>query len=697
MTGYLVGNYDAALVATSYVVAAIASFVALDMAARISATTNPARARRWLVGGALAMGGGIWSMHFIGMLAFRLPITLGYDLGITLASLLVAVLSSAYALWRVSGPVLPPTRLLLGAVVLGLGVAGMHYLGMEALRMRPAIDYHPGWFAASIVIAIAAAGTALWIAFSLRRDSLRNARLRVLAALVMGLAIVGMHYTGMAAARFPVGSICSAAVTGGVVSQSWLAALIGVAAFAMLGITVMGSRQERVQAQTHGLQDSLEKANQELAFMAMHDPLTRLPNRSVLADRIDQLAQRRRHRGTFAVMVLDLDGFKAVNDAYGHDFGDRVLQRMAELLQRSIGATDTLGRTGGDEFIVLSDVADAADAARLAETLLRTVAQPLVQDGRALTATTSIGVAMFGTDGDGARELLAHADSAMRASKSSGRNEYRFFERSMNRDAHEQLALMQDLRIAIERRQLCLHYQPKWNCEGDRVVGAEALVRWQHPQRGLLGPGHFIPLAERTGLILEIGRFVIDEACRQFMAWRADGLAVPSVSVNLSAAQFASKGLFGKITTSLQRHGMPASALMLEVTESTAMQDAKASLEILERLVALGVKVSIDDFGTGYSSLLYLKQLPASELKIDRAFVHDMVAGGKDEAIIAAIIALGRTLDLSVTAEGVETAQQQEILRMLGCTCLQGYLLGRPQPPEAARTWFEAAPLLVEC
>ncbi|TDK33525.1 putative bifunctional diguanylate cyclase/phosphodiesterase [Luteimonas terrae] len=674
----LVGTYNPLLVVVSYVVAAFASYVALDMAGRIAASDGWV-SRSWLIGGAVAMGFGIWSMHFLGMLAFQLPIPQGYDLAVTLYSLLIAICSSAYALYVISGRDLPLRKLGVAAVILGAGIAAMHYVGMEAMHMQPGIDYHPGWFALSILIAIVAAGAALWIAFSLRREGAGVLRARGLAALVMGVAVVGMHYTGMAAARFPEGSICGAAIAGGI-SPQWLASLVGATTFAILGMALTTSiLDRRLQERTALLSHSLHKANQELTYLALHDNLTKLPNRLLLEDRLEHAIRRAVRNGQrFALLFIDLDGFKAVNDAYGHPVGDRLLVQVARHLTAEIRAEDTLARLGGDEFVVLADIREPGDAATLADKLLHAVSMPVLLERGELNVTGSIGLAIFGADGTSARELMANADAAMYSAKEQGRNVYCFFEPSMNRGAHEQLALVQDLRRALSLEQFELHYQPKLRAPDGPLVGVEALLRWHHHERGLVMPDTFIPLAEKTGLILEIGRWVINEACRQLMEWRAQGSEVPSVSVNLSATQFRSPGLLGKIKEALARHGMPPSSLILEITESTAMHDPEASLVILQRLSALGVQISIDDFGTGYSSLLYLKRLPASELKIDRAFVKDLVPGSEDAAIVSAIIALGRTLNLSVIAEGVETEAQQKLLTELGCTSLQGYHFGRP-------------------
>ena len=678
----MTGTYSQSLVVFSLLVAILASYTAVDMAGRL-ATTEGREARWWLTGGALAMGLGIWSMHFVGMLAFSLPIPVGYDLAITLYSLAVSVGASAYALWLVSRPLLPARRLLAGAVLLGLGIAAMHYLGMAAMRMQPGIDYDPVWFAASILIAVGAAGAALWIAFRLRAQGARTVRLRLLASFVMGLAIVGMHYTGMAAANFPEGSICGAAIHGGIDSR-WLAVLVIVTTLGTIGIALVASLFDRQMRERTGLlAESLEKANDKLLQAALHDPLTQLPNRMLLQDRIEQSIEKAHRRGHgLAVMFCDLDGFKSVNDAYGHQLGDRLLVRMSERVSRLLRPQDTLARLGGDEFVVVLAIDAPDDAVVVAERIVAAMAEPFLIDAAELQVSASVGIALYPDDGATERELMAHADAAMYHTKDGGRNGYTFFTPSMQVSANRQLRLLQDLRRASDRGELRLHYQPKFVAAGTPAVGAEALLRWQHPELGMLAPDVFIPIAERSGLILPIGDWVLDQACAQLRSWHDAGHPQWTMAVNLSALQFSSPSLVGNVRDVLARHAIAPERLTLEITETTAMKDVEASLAILNDLTAMGVQISIDDFGTGYSSLLYLKRMPATELKIDRAFVRDLEKNAEDAAIVSSIVALGRSLQLQVVAEGVETREQQEYLSGLGCDQLQGYHLGRPMEPD---------------
>jgi diguanylate cyclase (GGDEF)-like protein len=379
---------------------------------------------------------------------------------------------------------------------------------------------------------------------------------------------------------------------------------------------------------------------------------------------------------------MDLDGFRQVNDAFGHHTGDRLLVEVTRRLRGTARSSDTLARLGGDEFVLLASVCDPTDAVPLAEKLVTAAREPVEVEGRALQISISLGIAICDGRQENPRDVLKDAEAAMYHAKALGRDGYCFFESSMSDDAHKQLRLLQDLRHAEERQELVLHYQPKFSAREGTLVGVEALVRWNHPTRGLLPPNEFIPLAEKTGLIFQIGAWVLDEACRQMSVWGDEGHTEWTVSVNLSALQFNHAGLQQMVRDVLDKHALESRYLMLEITESTAMRDADASLGILRQLDAMGVRISIDDFGTGYSSLLYLKRLPASELKIDRGFVRDLTHDTEDAAIIAAIVALGHALNLQIVAEGVETREQQEFLTRLGCSTLQGFLLGRPLPAD---------------
>ncbi|WP_122416873.1 putative bifunctional diguanylate cyclase/phosphodiesterase [Pseudomonas viridiflava] len=677
----LVGSYTPSLVMISVLIAVLASYTALDLAGRVASAKGRA-VHCWIAGGAIAMGIGIWSMHFIGMLAFVLPFKLGYDIPLTLCSLLIAMLSSGFALWLVNQPQMPVLQWGLGALFMGLGISAMHYTGMAALRMQPGIDYDPGLFGLSLIVAVSASSAALWIAFRLRHGAPRVHLVRAGAAVIMGLAIVGMHYTGMAAAGFAEGSFCGALGDG--LSADGLDKLVLVTSLAVLSIALAVSVLDaRLEARTTVLANSLIEANLELRHLALHDNLTGLPNRILLTDRIEQAMKNINERGgCFALMFMDLDGFKPVNDAFGHHIGDLLLREVASRLRGNLHRQDTLARIGGDEFVLLIELEGPEDAMSVAARQVNLITQPFQIGDRLLQISMSIGISLYPGNGRTQHELLVNADAAMYHTKSAGKNGYSFFDVSMNSNARNQLQLSQDLRAALRHRHFCLYYQPKFDAVSGIPTGAEALLRWNHPEQGLLSPATFIGLAEKTGLIIQIGEWVLDEACRQMREWFDEGYTQWRIAVNLSALQFCHAGLVKTVADTLARHQLPANCLTLEITETTAMHDADASLAVLKQLSAMGVDLSIDDFGTGYSSLMYLKRLPANEIKIDRGFVRDLEHDSDDAAIVSAIVAVGQALNLRIVAEGVETAVQQNFLTRLGCDALQGFLLGHPLPAQ---------------
>lgn len=673
----LESSYNEVLIACSIIVAILASYTALNMSSRVTSASGRT-AVLWLAGGSFAMGFGIWSMHFVGMLAFSLPIDLGYNVPLTLLSLLIAIASSALALYLVCHDKLPWARLLSGGTLMGLGIASMHYIGMEAMLMNPHIFYVPWLVGLSIIIAIIASVGALWLAFRLREEAKWATFSRMGAALVMGCAIIGMHYTGMAASRFPLNSFCGAANSG--IDTKWLAVLVIIVSLAVFAIAFIVSM---LDVRTNRLSNSLDDANSELIKLALHDNLTRLPNRVLLSDRLEQAIHRaERNDSEFAVLFLDLDGFKAINDTHGHHVGDLLLKEVAHRLLVNKREGDTAARLGGDEFVLLLEPSTPGISAAFAQRLIEAIEQPYEASNNLLQISTSIGIAIYPQDGQTEHEVMVNADAAMYHAKKQGRNGYRFFEHGMNADVHLQMQMQQNLRRAVDRNELVLHYQPKVIAPNGPMTGLEALLRWQSPDYGFLSPDRFLPLAESSGLIVPIGNWVINEACRQMRIWYDQGHRDWSMAVNLSAVQLEHDSLLDVVRLALTQHSLAPSHLVLEVTESTAMRDAETSLKVLNELVALGVSISIDDFGTGYSSLLYLKRLPANELKIDRGFITELAQGNDDEAIIKAIIALGKTLGMTIVAEGVETSDQQELLTRLGCDTLQGYLLARPAAPD---------------
>ncbi len=424
-----------------------------------------------------------------------------------------------------------------------------------------------------------------------------------------------------------------------------------------------------------------KRAEETVRSLAYHDTLTGLPNRLLFQDRLTlAVAQAHRHHKGLAVLFLDVDRFKVINDSLGHSVGDRLIREVAGRLRSCVREGDTVARLGGDEFtLLLPDAGHAVDAAKIAKKVLEVIRTAFEIDRRELFVTCSIGISLYPDDGRDAETLVKNADAAMYRAKEQGRDLYQLYTPALNATALERLALESSLRKALAHDELLLHYQPILDVATDRIHGLEALLRWRHPELGLVSPAEFIPLAEVTGLILNIGPWVLRTACAQARAWqlRQPGLRI---AVNLSARQFQESGLVGHVTEALAETGLEPRCLQLEITESSAMQNAQAAIQTLRELKALGVGLSIDDFGTGYSSLSYLKRFPIDTLKIDQSFIRDIETDPDDAAIASAIIALAHTLKLEVVAEGVETPGQLEFLARHGCDLTQGYLFSRPVP-----------------
>jgi diguanylate cyclase (GGDEF)-like protein/PAS domain S-box-containing protein len=425
-----------------------------------------------------------------------------------------------------------------------------------------------------------------------------------------------------------------------------------------------------------------KQAEEMIEHLAYHDALTDLPNRTLLKDRLTvALAHGRRKGLTPAVLFLDLDEFKVVNDTVGHAEGDRLLQQVAEELTGLLRDGDTVARMGGDEFtLVLPEVACVEDAVEVAARVLQRLRRPWLLHGQEFHVTASIGIAIYPGDGEDAETLLRNADTAMYGAKKKGRDNYQLYTPEMNARIAERLALENSLRRGLELGEFVVHYQPQVNISTGQVVGVEALVRWQHPERGLILPGEFISLAEETGLIVRLGEWVLRTACAQNKAWQEAGLPPIRVAVNLSVRQFQERGLMDTVSQVLRETGLDPAFLQLEITEGAAMDDADFTITTLRNLREIGVQIAIDDFGTGHSSLAYLKRFPIDVVKIDRSFVRNLTIDATDAAIATTVIAMARSLKLQVIAEGVETEEQLAFLRAHDCDEMQGYLFAKAVP-----------------
>jgi diguanylate cyclase (GGDEF)-like protein len=443
--------------------------------------------------------------------------------------------------------------------------------------------------------------------------------------------------------------------------------------------------------------------------LAKFDNLTGLPNRNSFLRGVEPALSRVVQQGQrCALMHLDLDDFKQINDTLGHNAGDRVLCVAAGRLEHAVPPpqprqvpaddTPTVARLSGDEFVVLTrGIADATEAGAVAEKILSAFHDPFLVGGHELFVTPCIGIALCPDDAEDVDTLLKHAEMAMYEAKQLGRNTYEFFSRQKSAEAMDRLMLANALRRALDRKEFLVHYQPKVDVMSGRICGFEALLRWQHADLGMVPPGNFIPLAEKLGLIVDIGQWVIEEACCQVQAWRLNGLPVPQVSVNVSPAQFKERKIMGAVEQALSRSGLESGCLTLELTESMLMENAKASIAMLREVKAMGLRISVDDFGTGYSCLSYLTQFPLDELKIDRSFLGDPSSNSESAAVVSAVIALGKALKLKVVAEGVETQQQLEFLRTRLCDEYQGFLYSKPLPPLECAQLLRCSPAQAAC
>ncbi|HWQ39208.1 MAG TPA: EAL domain-containing protein [Burkholderiales bacterium] len=426
-----------------------------------------------------------------------------------------------------------------------------------------------------------------------------------------------------------------------------------------------------------------KRAEERAQYLANYDVLTGLPNRFLMHDRLAQAcAQVSRNSARVAVMHVDLDRFKVVNETLGHYVGDAVLKQAAERLKKACREGDTVARVGGDEFtIVLPNVTAVQGLSAFADKLLAALSRPFPGDGQELFVSASVGISLYPDDARTVDELIKHADAAMYRAKATGRNHYQFFTREINDKVQERLLMEGGLRQALQREEFRVVYQPKIDLATREVIGAEALIRWFHPKLGMVGPSRFVPVAEDSGMVGQIGEWVLRTVCRQIRQWQDGGWTMP-VAVNVSARQFQQSDLADLVVSVLSETRVPAYLLEIELTESAVMHDAEASVVALERLKQFGVQISIDDFGTGYSSLSYLKRLPLDVLKVDQSFVRDISSDPNDAAIVRAIITLARSLGMKVTAEGVETEAQLAFLNAYGCHYAQGYMFGQPMPAE---------------
>ena len=682
-------HYDFSLVIASIVVTILVCYFTVSFEQLLFRGLRQKYEKMLLIISGLMLGAAIWCMHFAGVLACHLPADYSFDYSLTFVSYIIAFIASTFAIWLTTRETLPFGRLVLGAVLMGIGSAGMHYTGMMALIIdQHRIYYDPLLTIFSVLIAIAGSGLTFWLIFKYKNAVQQKLMIKIFLVLMMALTIVAMHYVGMWAIAFYEVSadqqIAPYQTGQGLILLSVIlvTSLIFLAAFC---VAVLEQRLEIRNIQ-------LSKANRELANQAVQDNLTKLPNRLFLAEYSHFLFTDHRYRDDkIAFLYIDLDRFKAVNDVFGHHIGDQLLVQLATRIQQNLKPNEKLLRLGGDEFLMVLEQATLEHAVEKAEQLLEQIQDSFLIAGKEINISSSIGIALYPDHGNNLQDLLINADAAMLTSKYQGRNTYSLFSYSADQqETKSQTKLINDLYKAVEEQQFVLFYQPKFTTGDYAICGVEALIRWNHPSLGMLTPNMFIAGAEKTGLIIQMGYWALEQACKQIQIWEQTDSNYFPVAVNLSAVQFEHKHLFTTLEKLFAQYQINPNHLAIEITESTAMHHVDSTIRSFERLRQMGIKLAIDDFGTGHSSFLYLKNLPVDELKIDREFIRDLAVGSKDEIILASIIQLAIKLGLVVTAEGVETPLQADILTRLGCQQLQGFLLGMPMDVNRLETMDKA-------
>jgi len=773
----IVHEHDLRLVVLAALICTIASFAAINLLHHVGRSQGAMR-RIWLGVAGTATGFGIWATHFIAMLAYSPGVQSGYNVALTLASLIAAILVTILGFALASAPALRAGRWLGGALV-GGGIAVMHYTGMAAFEIPGRIVWNPPLVAASI--ALGALFGALALPIGLRRRTYPSI---AAGALLLTVAICSHHFTAMAAASLVLDP--GIALSPHAIPTPWLAILVTIASFTIFLLTFAGFTldvRERRQAKRemarlnslanaafegllvceghvittvnaslatligrsaeqlvgsdlalilpdksarHWLEDkpclALEtvlhpcdggepfaveaisrpvvyaqkpqrvvairdlrdrkQAEKAIYYLAHHDPLTGLANRNTFNRELDALLEAHRPGGRFgekylAVLYLDLDRFKEVNDLFGHAAGDELLQAVARCARETLRKKQLMGRLGGDEFAIIAPGLSAPkQAGRIAEDLLKAFQDENLHGATAgAMISASIGIAVFPDDADDGTSLMSCADTALYRAKTDGRGHYRFFEEAMGEQVRDRRRLERELRFALSKRELTLAYQPLASTGNREIIGFEALLRWNHQERGPIPPSVFIPIAEESGLILQIGQWVLREACQEAASW---GRPL-SVAVNVSAVQLHSPGFVQTAREILEQTGLSPSRLELEITETALIRDPDRALIMLRQLKALGVRIAMDDFGTGYSSLSNLRAFPFDKIKIDGSFIKSVNANRQAATIVRAVIGLGRGLELPVIAEGVETEEELAFLRAESCQEAQGFLLGRPQ------------------
>ncbi len=794
-------SYNPYLVALSIIIAIISSFTAFGFLERINASTDRLHKTLWVMFGAVSMGIGIWAMHFIGSLALILPTPVSYNLNITLLSVIPAIMASTVVFWLMNQTSFNLRCLFFSGALLGTGISIVHYTGMAAMELNASMVYLKSIFILSVVVAIILATIALKIKCAATRHDKYQfiIKQQCQGAVVMGVAVSGMHYIAMQSVIFmPVENINSFSKA---IDASVLSGIIALVVFLLLIVALIVPHMLRFKQMVNTLQKNEEDlkiaamafqtheailvtdadkkiirinkaftrilgyseteilgktpdvlssgkesaffyknlwntiinkgkwsgeiwnrrkngeifpewqtvsavkddhdkithfisffsditefklAEKEIEKLAYYDPLTELPNRRLLHERLEhELNIAKRYQRAGILFFLDLDHFKRINDSLGHTVGDQLLIKTAKRLQSLLRETDTAVRIGGDEFVIMASAQDGIHADLLeqssiiAEKILNAINSPYFIGEHELFISTSIGITMYTGVDETVEILLKRADTAMYQAKDAGRNTFRFYQQSMQDVVDAKLTIEKNLRVAISKNEISLYYQPQLS-DNNKLIGAEALIRWQHPELGIIAPVEFIPIAEETGLIIPVGYWVIETVCRQINSWDNQEVYIPLITINISAKQFYQADFVSVLVHTVFEYHIQPRRVMLEITEGVFLGNLDEAIDKMNVLKQNGFTFSIDDFGTGYSSLTYLKKLPFDQLKIDQSFIRGLINNTTDAAIVKAIIVMAKSMNLDLIAEGVETAQHLRYLSDFGCHNYQGNYFSKP-------------------
>lgn len=777
-------TYDYPLITLSIIVVFFSAFVALNITGMLFDTVGHARIK-WILLGALVMGLGIWSMHFIGMLSSHSSMDVTYHIPLVILSILPALFASGLAFAITSKPEVHKIEVTVGAVMITAGIIAMHYSGMAAMQMQASIQYDVPLVVLSIFVALAASLLAMFLLFYARTRS-KLIGLKVVSAGLIAIGVSGMHYIGMAAAQFKMDSHSHALAVNSMGSNYvaysvsiGMTLILLIAILSIRGETKVKSLSDEYDRQFHSViestadgivvtdaegnivqwnngaqslfgyskedilqqdvrmifghptlpeHDSMDLIGKAIELIGLKkdgsrfpvelstgtwqmannayysliirditerktteekisnlvylDSLTELPNRRLFNDRLESSIDQAADNGmVLSILYLDLDQFKLINDTYGHQTGDRLLIEASARIKSCISKTDTLARLGGDEFIVLLLNADYTKTEAVAQKILGALNEPFLLNDETVFTTSSIGGSLFPSDGQSPEILVKNADIAMYRAKEEGRNNFQFFTSEMNKLVSRKSKIAMSIRKGLELGEFTVHYQPQIDITSEKIIGVEALVRWNHSLLGPISPAEFIPIAEENGMILQIGEYVLHTACQQNKSWQNAGLEPFRVAVNISAKQFSQGNIAEIVTSALKQSGLAPEFLELELTESI-IQGTASAISKMQELKAMGIHLSIDDFGTGYSSLSYLKMFPIDTLKIDQHFTRNIHSNSKDAALVDTIIQMAHNLELNVIAEGVETPEQLAFLKTKKCNQAQGYFFHKPMLPE---------------